>query len=113
MHPTLPRTVPAPATRNTRPAAAHRALPARRVPRAVELGDAESGAVLTSLLAGLRAVPDKPAVDVRTRVLDALRAVWQRIDFDGLALVAKAGVGASLVFTVVLLLWLASAGRLG
>lgn len=32
MHPTLPRTVPAPATRTTRPAAAHRALPARRAP---------------------------------------------------------------------------------
>ena len=115
MHPPIPRTVPTPTTtpRPTRPAAAHRALPARRVPRAVQLADAGSGAVLTALLDGLRAVPDKPVVDARTRLLDALRALWRRTDVDGLALVAKAGVGGSLLVTAVLLLWLASAGRLG
>lgn len=129
MHPALPRTTPAPAgpttsktaSRTTSPTisrgaqhrAPGRALPARRTPKAVELGDSDSAAVLTNLLAGLKAVPEKPVVDVRTRLRDVLRALWRRIDFAGLALVGKAGVGASLAFTVVLLLWLASAGRLG
>lgn len=127
MHPALPRTTPAPAaaprtaprtvlpqtSRGAQHRAPGRALPARRTPRAVELDDANSAAVLTDVLAGLRAVPEKPVVDVRTCSRDVLRAVWHRIDFAGLALVGTAGVGASLVFTVVLLLWLASAGRLG
>jgi hypothetical protein len=98
--------------RGNRPAA-HRALPVRRLPRAVELADAGSGAVLTSVLEGLRALPDRPVRDARTRMRNLLRALWRRLDLPGLALVGGAGVAASVVFTAVLLLWLAGVGRLG
>ena len=119
MHPLTTRPdAAAPATRlaspprPARPAAAHRALPARRLPRAVELADAGSGAVLSAVLDGLRAVPDEPVRDLRTRLVDALREARRRADLQGFALVGGAGALASLLFTAVLLLWLASAGRL-
>lgn len=119
MHPAIPRpdvaTAPAPtsAVRGAQHRAAGRPLTARRSPRAVELTDANSATVLTDLLAGLQAVPEKPAVDARTRLRDLFRAVWQRIDFAGFALVAKAGAAASVALTLIVLVWLASAGRLG
>ncbi|PRY18386.1 hypothetical protein [Kineococcus rhizosphaerae] len=102
-----------PSVRRAQHRAAPRTLPARRVPRAVELGDAESGVVLASVLAGLRAIPDQPAVDVRTRVREAVRAVCSRIDVAGLALVGGAGAAASVVLTLLVVLWLSSSGRLG
>lgn len=105
-----------PAVPLARPAqhrAAGRTLPARRVPRAVELTDAESGVVLAAVLAGLGALPDGPVRDVRTRVHDAVRAAWSRVDVRGLALVGGAGTAASLLLTLLVVLWLAASGRLG
>ena len=121
MHPPISRPLDVPRTptrparpaRPARPTAAHRALPTRRLPRAVELADAGSGAVLAAVLDGLRAVPDKPVLDLRTRLHDLLRTLRDRVDLSGLALVAGAGGVASIAFTAVLLLWLASIGRLG
>ncbi|WP_432513893.1 hypothetical protein [Kineococcus sp. SYSU DK001] len=117
MHPSIARPTPAPAapagTRRAQHRAPGRGLPARRVPRAVELDDAGAAEVLTSVLAGLRSVPDVPAVDLRTRLLELARSVWSRLDLPGTVLVAKAGAVAALVLTAVLALWLSSVGRLG
>jgi hypothetical protein len=115
VHPAIPRpdvATPAP-SRGAQHRAPGRAMPARRAPKAVELTDSDSAAVLSNLLAGLQAVPEKPVVDARTRQRDVLRALWNRLDLAGFALVAKAGAAASVVLTLVVLLWLASAGRLG
>ncbi|WP_432562116.1 hypothetical protein [Kineococcus sp. SYSU DK003] len=124
MHPLTTQTIPVrPAP--TRPAPQrgpqHRAdgrsggvaLPAHRPPRAVELTDAESGTVLTSVLAGLQAIPGEPAVGLPTRLVRSLREVVARLDLAGYALVAGAGAAASLALTLVLVLWLAGSGRLG
>ncbi|WP_432543406.1 hypothetical protein [Kineococcus sp. SYSU DK002] len=121
MHPSIVRPTPAPAAPAAAPATARRAqhrapgrgLPARRAPRAVELDDTGAAEVLTSVLAGLRAVPDVPHVDLRTRLRDLAHDLVARLDLPGTLLVAKAGAVAAVVFTAVLLLWLAAAGRLG
>ncbi|NYD24478.1 hypothetical protein [Kineococcus aurantiacus] len=104
---------PVPTARGAQHRAPGRPLTARRAPRPVELGDAGSGAVLASVLEGLRALPDRPAVDHRTRVREALRTAGERLDVPVLLLVVRAGVLASLALTVLLALWLADSGRLG
>lgn len=120
MHPVLPRPVqlerpplPRTATKAGSRGGQHRALPVRRVPQAPVVDGAVSAAVLQAVVAGLQAVPDRVVVPVRRRLLDAVVERWNSLDHHMLRTVVGAGAGAAVVFTVVLLLWLASAGRLG